>query len=214
MPAIDHDDLAIDLAEATLHGDLHVPAHAKGIVLFAHGSGSSRKSVRNRMVAGVLQAHGLGTLLMDLLTPWEDEVEDRRFDIPLLSRRMIAVVRWIHAQEAMSRLPIGLFGASTGAASALHAAAALPHLVMAVVSRGGRPDLALDALPHAQAPTLLIVGGWDGPVIDMNGTALDALRCEKALVIVPEATHLFEETGKLEEVARLAVQWFDRHLKR
>lgn len=214
MPAIDHDDFAIELAEATLHGDLHVPAHAKGIVLFAHGSGSSRKSVRNRMVAGVLQAHGFGTLLLDLLTQREDEVEDLRFDIPLLSRRMNAVVHWAHAQDALSTLHIGLFGASTGAASALYTAAALPDQVMAVVSRGGRPDLALDIVSHVQAPTLLIVGGWDGPVIDMNETALDALRCEKALVIVPEATHLFEEPGKLEEVARLAVQWFERHLKR
>ena len=211
--ALHQDDLDIVLPDAALHGDLHVPVNARGLVLFAHGSGSSHKSVRNRMVADHLQAHGFGTLLFDLLTVSEDEVDDLRFDIPLLSSRLVAVVEWAHGLKGIHALPIGLFGASTGAASALYAAAALPHLVRAVVSRGGRPDLATDILPRVQAPTLLMVGGWDGPVIDMNETALEGLHCDKALVIVPEATHLFEEPGKLEEVARLAVEWFARYLR-
>lgn len=205
-------DMPITLQDFTLHGDLIVPSEAKGIVLFSHGNGSSRKSPRNRWVAEVLHQQGFGTLLFDLLTVHEDEVEDLRFDIPLLSERLTAVTRWIHARSALIELPLGLFGASTGAASALYTAAALPQVVKAVVSRGGRPDLAMEALPDVEAPTLLIVGGEDGPVIDMNRTALAELRCIKQLEIVEGATHLFEEPGKLEEVARLAANWYARHL--
>ena len=209
---IREEDVPIALQDVTLHGDLIVPPEAKGIILFSHGSGSSRNSPRNRWVAEVLHQHGLGTLLFDLLTRHEDDVEDLRFDIPLLSARLIAVTRWVHSRSALIDLPLGLFGASTGAASALYTAAALPQVVKAVVSRGGRPDLAMDALPQVTAPTLLIVGGEDGPVIDMNQAAFDALRCIKQFRIVPGATHLFEEPGKLEEVARLAAAWYARHL--
>lgn len=193
-------------------GDLHVPQDAQGLVLFAHGSGSSRKSGRNRAVASVLRSHGIGTLLFDLLTRQEDEVEDLRFDIPLLSARLTQVADRVHQDPRLTHLPIGLFGASTGAASALNTAAARPVIIKAVVSRGGRPDLALDACTKVLAPTLLLVGGLDGPVIDMNREAFAELRCKKELVIVPGATHLFEEPGKLEEVAELAVAWFGRHL--
>lgn len=207
-------DIRIGLDEVSLEGMLTVPEAPKGIVLFAHGSGSSRHSPRNRMVAGVLQREGFATFLFDLLTPQEDEDPRARFDIPLLTERLIAVVQWTREQASLSALPLGLFGASTGAASALGAAAALPDEVTAVVSRGGRPDLAEAALPEVQAPTLLIVGGWDGPVIDMNRFALERLNCTKELVIVPEATHLFEEPGKLDAVAQLASQWFTRYLIR
>lgn len=206
-------DMDIDLGDVVLHGDLQVPEGARGLVLFAHGSGSSRKSVRNRMVAGALEAAGIGTLLFDLLTRSEDEVDDLRFDIPLLSTRLTRVTDLVHADVRLRHLPIGLFGASTGAASALNAAAAMPDMVRAVVSRGGRPDLALEACSRVQAPTLLIVGGLDGPVIDMNRAALDRLGCVKELVIVPGATHLFEEPGKLEKVASLAAGWFGRYLQ-
>ena len=206
-------DMDIDLGDVVLHGDLHVPDGARGLVLFAHGSGSSRKSARNRMVAGALEAAGFGTFLFDLLTRREDEADDLRFDIPLLSTRLQRVTDLAHADERLRHLSIGLFGASTGAASALNAAAAMPDVVRAVVSRGGRPDLALDACSRVQAPTLLIVGGLDGPVIDMNREALDRLGCVKELVVVPGATHMFEEPGKLEEVARLATAWFGRHLR-
>jgi pimeloyl-ACP methyl ester carboxylesterase len=205
-------DIVLRLPDAELTADLHVPDGAAGLVLFAHGSGSSRHSTRNRWVAEALRKAGLGTLLFDLLTRHEDEVEDLRFDIPLLSERLAAATRWAHAQAGLETLPIGLFGASTGAAAALNTAAVLPHLVQAVVSRGGRPDLALAALPLVQSPTLLIVGGADGPVIDINRAALHAIRCAKELAIVPAATHLFEEPGALEEVARLAVDWFMQHL--
>jgi len=212
-PAIDSEDLRMALPDAELAGDLHVPAGARGLVLFAHGSGSGRKSRRNRLVAAHLRTRQLGTLLFDLLTPREDSDEDLRFDIPLLSERLTGAVRWTIAQREVAQLPIGLFGASTGAASALNASALLPEQVKAVVSRGGRPDLALGALPLVQCPTLLIVGGLDGPVIDLNRAAFHGLRCPKELVIVPGATHLFEEPGTLEEVARLAGDWFATHLK-
>lgn len=204
--------MSIPLPGATLVGDLIIPHHACGLVLFSHGSGSSRKSPRNRHVAEVLRASGLGTLLFDLLTEHEDEVQDLRFDIPLLTERLTAVTRWTHAQPGLEDLSIGLFGASTGAASALQTAALLPMVVKAVVSRGGRPDLALASLPHVKAPTLLIVGGSDGPVIGMNRLALDRLTCAKRLAIVKGATHLFEEPGKLEEVAELAAGWYELHL--
>lgn len=211
-PELEAIDMPIPLGDVTLMGDLHVPQDAQGLVLFAHGSGSSRKSGRNRAVASVLRSHGIGTLLFDLLTRQEDEVEDLRFDIPLLSARLTQVADRVHQDPRLTHLPIGLFGASTGAASALNTAAARPVIIKAVVSRGGRPDLALDACTKVLAPTLLLVGGLDGPVIDMNREAFTELRCEKELVIVPGATHLFEEPGKLEEVAELAVAWFGRHL--
>jgi dienelactone hydrolase len=199
-----------------LEGDLVLPPHARGVVLFAHGSGSSRHSPRNRHVAARLQEAGLGTLLMDLLTPEEERSDARdghlRFDIPLLARRLEAAVSWLREQPATAALPVGLFGASTGGGAALVAAAARPRDVACVVSRGGRPDLAGDALPRVSAPTLLVVGGQDTPVIALNRQALARLAGERELVIVPGASHLFEEPGALDEVARLARDWFVRHL--
>ncbi|HSV15910.1 MAG TPA: dienelactone hydrolase family protein [Tepidisphaeraceae bacterium] len=199
----------------TLDGDLVVPDHASGVVLFAHGSGSSRFSRRNRYVAGDLQELGLATLLMDLLTADEERIDQvtahLRFDIHLLADRLVAATDWVRAQPEMSNLPVGYFGASTGAGAAL-VAAARPEMVAAVVSRGGRPDLAGDALPAVRAPTLLIVGGRDVQVIALNRTAMQQMRCEKQLTIVPGATHLFEEPGALEEVARLAGDWFQQKL--
>jgi dienelactone hydrolase len=200
----------------SLDGDLALPNDPQGVILFAHGSGSSRHSSRNRYVAKELRRAGMGTLLMDLLTTEEEEADARtghlRFDIGLLAERLLAATRWLHAEPETSRLPIGYFGASTGGGAALVAAAEAPEEVSAVVSRGGRPDLAGAALPRVQAPTLLIVGGRDQPVIAMNREALAQLRCEKRMEIVPGATHLFEEPGTLEEVARLAAAWFESHL--
>ncbi len=205
----------IPSGDAVLAGDLTTPDHAAGIVLFAHGSGSSRHSSRNRFVARELQTAGLATLLMDLLTAEEEVVDERtaelRFDIGLLARRVVDAIAWTRI-EAAPRLPIGLFGASTGAAAALVAAAERPDDVAAVVSRGGRPDLAGTALPHVMAPTLLIVGGEDGLVIDLNQQARARMRAETRLEIVPGATHLFEEPGALEAVAGLARDWLVRHL--
>jgi len=200
----------------TLQGDLVVPADARGMVLFAHGSGSSRFSKRNRFVAAELQAGGMATLLMDLLTP-DEEREDQftarlRFDIGLLADRLVAASDWVAREADIRHLVVGYFGASTGGGAALVAAAVRPDSVAAVVSRGGRPDLAGDALPVVKAPTLLVVGGNDGPVIEMNREALGELRCMKQLQIVPGATHLFEEPGTLEAVARLAGEWFERYL--
>ena len=201
-----------------LDGDLVVPEGACGIVVFAHGSGSSRHSSRNRFVAGELQRGGLGTLLMDLLTAAEERTDvftaEHRFDIPLLARRLTAAVDWFAGDATTAPLRAGLFGASTGAAAALIAAADRPARVGAVVSRGGRPDLAGQALARVAAPTLLIVGGNDEPVIELNEEVLAQLTCEKRLVIVPGATHLFEEPGTLEEVARLARDWFRTYLTR
>ncbi|MHB1144780.1 MAG: dienelactone hydrolase family protein [Thiobacillus sp.] len=197
----------------TVEGMLEIPDRAVGLVLFAHGSGSSRHSPRNNHVAGVLRAAGVGTLLMDLLTQEEDRDYSRRFDIGLLTQRLLEAARWVKLQPATRDLPLGFFGASTGAAAALDAAAALGADAKAVVSRGGRPDLASEqALLNVTAPTLLLVGGWDDGVIDLNQLAYDQLRCEKEMVIVPGATHLFEEPGTLEEVARQAADWFARHL--
>ncbi len=200
-----------------LDGDLSIPQEARGTVLFAHGSGSSRHSPRNRYVAQVLQKAGLATLLMDLLTGEEEAVDlstrQLRFDIDLLAQRLISAVDWLGKQEPLRLQPLGAFGASTGAAAALIAAAARPDRVAAVVSRGGRPDLAGAALPHVQAPTLLIVGGNDFQVIPLNRQALAQLgTVESRMEIVPEATHLFEEPGALETVARLAAGWFTRYL--
>lgn len=197
----------------TLEGTLEIPAEAIGVVLFAHGSGSSRHSPRNNFVAQVLRAAGVGTLLFDLLAEKEDRIYETRFDIHLLTRRLIAATFGFLKQSEYRGLAVGYFGSSTGAASALQAAAALCVTVGAVVSRGGRPDLAGRALPHVQSPTLLIVGGDDLPVIRLNRQAYDQMKAEKELKIIPGATHLFEEPGTLEEVARLAADWFQRHLR-
>jgi dienelactone hydrolase len=205
-------------ARVLLEGNLTLPEGARGIVLFAHGSGSSRFSPRNCYVAQQLNREKLATLLVDLLSPEEEAVDLRtarlRFNIGLLAERLVGVTDWLVRQPDTRPLRIGYFGASTGAAAALVAAAERPQIVRAIVSRGGRPDLAGPALARVEAPTLLIVGGDDTPVIELNRAALAQLRCEKRLVIVPGATHLFEEPGALDEVARLARQWSERHLAR
>jgi dienelactone hydrolase len=210
--------VAIPLTEATIQGDLTVPDFAQGVVLFAHGSGSSRHSPRNKYVAQILQDAGFATLLMDLLTAQEEAIDAQpaalRFDIELLARRLTEVTWWVVDQQQTANLPIGYFGASTGAAAALVSAAELPDLIAAVVSRGGRPDLAGGALRQVVAPTLLIVGGNDRTVLELNRKAFALLPGEKALEIVPGATHLFEEPGALEAVADLARQWFVRYLSR
>jgi putative phosphoribosyl transferase len=198
-----------------LDGDLHIPAHARGLVIFAHGSGSSRFSSRNRQVAEVLNEGGFATLLLDLLTPDEESVDVRtaeyRFDIPLLGRRVIAATDWAAGHPVLGELRIGYFGASTGAAAALIAAAERPGAA-AVVSRGGRPDLAGDALRHVRTPTLLIVGGDDEPVIELNHAAMQNMRATVELAVVHHATHLFEEPGALDQVQRLALDWFTRYI--
>jgi putative phosphoribosyl transferase len=206
----------VSAGQVELEGNLGVPEGAEGVVLFAHGSGSGRHSPRNRQVARALREAGLATLLIDLLTPDEEEIDLQtgrlRFDIGLLVQRLSGAAGWLEQNPDTDELRIGYFGASTGAAAALVAAARRPDEVGAVVSRGGRPDLAGDALPLVRAPTLLIVGGNDVPVIRMNEEALGRLRVEKGLEIIPGATHLFEEPGALEEVARLAAGWFTRHI--
>lgn len=209
----------IPLGAVRLEGNLDVPKGAQGVVLFAHGSGSSRHSPRNRYVAEMLRDAGLATLLIDLLTPEEEAVDQHtghlRFDIHLLADRLIGATEWLEKAPETAGLPIGYFGASTGAGAALVAAAQCREAVAAVVSRGGRPDLAGAALPRVQAPTLLIVGGEDRPVIALNREALDGLgSLARQLVIVPGATHLFEEPGALEEVARLAAAWLTCYLRR
>jgi putative phosphoribosyl transferase len=208
------DDVQIRSGAVMLEGDLSIPAGARGVVLFAHGSGSSRHSQRNQFVARTIREARVGTLLFDLLTREEEAVDSRtghlRFDIGLLAGRLIDATYWIKGE--LDYLSVGYFGSSTGGGAALVAAAKLAESVGAVVSRGGRPDLAGDALPEVTSPTLLIVGGLDYPVIEMNEEALARLRCEKELKIVPGATHLFEEPGTLQEVARLAADWFHRHL--
>jgi putative phosphoribosyl transferase len=209
--------VTVPTGDITLEGSLAIPDGARGIVLFAHGSGSSRHSPRNRYVAEELRLGGLGTLLIDLLTSAEEAVDERtralRFDITLLADRLVGAIRWLASEDATRRLPIGLFGASTGAAAALVAAAREPDRVSGVVSRGGRPDLAASELPNVRAPTLLIVGSRDQPVIELNETAMAQMTAPVELVIVRRATHLFEEPGTLEEVARLARDWFVRHLR-
>jgi putative phosphoribosyl transferase len=209
-------DMCLSLPSAELEGSLTLPAEARGLVLFAHGSGSSRHSPRNRYVAEILQAAGLGTLLMDLLTRDEDEIDrftrQFRFDIGLLGDRLTGAIDWLERQSETRELPIGLFGASTGAAAALQAAAARPHRVRTVVSRGGRPDLAGEALEHVQAPTLLIVGAADTPVIPLNDEALRRLQAPAEMRLVPGASHLFEEPGTLAAASALARDWFVRHL--
>lgn len=202
----------VHIGEQELEGLVTVPEGARGLIIFAHGSGSSRLSPRNTLVARALNGHSLATLQFDLLT--EDEASDRAnvFDIPLLGGRVVEAVNWARQDEEVGRLPVGLFGASTGAAAALVAAAELPEDVFAVVSRGGRPDLAQSVLDRVRAPTLLIVGGFDDVVIELNELALTALTCEKRLIIIPSATHLFEEPGALDQVVVAASQWFEDHL--
>jgi fermentation-respiration switch protein FrsA (DUF1100 family) len=197
-----------------LEGSLVIPAKARGIVLFAHGSGSSRHSPRNNFVAGVLHKAAIGTLLMDLLTQEEDSIYENRFDIDLLTWRLERATQWLSEPPTSASLPIGYFGASTGAAAALQAAATFGNAIGAVVSRGGRPDLAMEGLDRVEAPTLLIVGELDDVVIDLNRKAYDRLRGEKELMIVPGASHLFEEPGTLQKAAHLAAQWFSQHLVR
>ncbi len=196
-----------------LHGILAVPTNARGIVLFAHGSGSSRFSPRNNFVARVLQQGGIATLLMDLLTEEESQDRSKVFDIDLLTERLLAATRWVRRQPEIQTLAIGYFGASTGAAAALKAAVREGSEISAVVSRGGRPDLAADVLPQVKTPTLLIVGGDDETVVELNRQARNLLPGQAELSIIPGATHLFEEPGALEEVARLAREWFLLHLR-
>jgi dienelactone hydrolase len=209
-------DVVIPAGDVKLQATFTHPDGARGVVAFAHGSGSGRHSPRNRSVAAVLNDAGFGTALADLLTEEEERVDlhtgQLRFDIDLLATRVTAVVDWLGTRDDTASLPVGLFGASTGAAAALVAAAARPEVVRAVVSRGGRPDLAGNALPRVTAPTLLIVGGRDEVVLEVNREAYERLPSEKRLEVVPGATHLFEEPGTLERVAELATQWFSSHL--
>ena len=211
-------EVQIPAGRAVLSGNLTIPENALALVLFAHGSGSSRHSPRNQFVARTLNGGGLGTLLFDLLTPEEEALDiytrEHRFNIGLLAERLVHATNWTRQQDQSRDLRIGYFGSSTGGAAALVAAAELPQDVGAVVSRGGRPDLAGDALPKVQAPTLLIVGGNDDIVIELNEMARDQMRCEVKLEIIPGATHLFEEPGALEQVAKLASDWFSLHVGR
>lgn len=210
-------EVTIPAGAIRLNGELVIPPEAKGIVLFAHGSGSSRHSRRNQFVARALREAGVGTLLFDLLTAEEEEMERRtrhlRFNIPLLANRLVEATRWLDAQTSKGRFSVGYFGASTGAAAALVAAAELGGKINAVVSRGGRPDLAGAALERVTAPAFLIVGGDDTEVIALNEEAYARLRCEKQIKIVPGASHLFEEAGALEQVSRLASEWFSGHFQ-
>jgi putative phosphoribosyl transferase len=209
-------EVQIPAGRAVLSGSLTIPENAVALVLFAHGSGSSRHSPRNQFVARTLKRAGLGTLLFDLLTPEEEALDiytrEHRFNIVLLAERLVQATNWARQQDQTRDLRIGYFGSSTGGAAALVAAAELSQDVAAIVSRGGRPDLAGDALPKVQAPTLLIVGGNDDVVIELNKMARDQMRCEVKLEIIPGATHLFEEPGALEKVAKLASDWFAKHI--
>src|SRR3954466_12081899 len=211
-------EVQIPAERAALSGNLAIPENGIALVLFAHGSGSSRHSPRNQFVARTLNRAGLGTLLFDLLTPGEKALDihtrEHRFNISLLAERLVHATKWARQQEETRDLHIGYFGSSTGGAAALVAAAELPHDIGAVVSRGGRPDLAGDALPRVEAATLLIVGGYDDVVIGMNQSAQERMKAKTRLEIIPGATHLFEEPGTLEQVARLAREWFERHFGR
>jgi putative phosphoribosyl transferase len=213
-----HQLVSVPIDSIALEGNLAVPDRPLGIVLFAHGSGSGRHSPRNQLVAKALNDGRIATLLVDLLTEDEEQIDVQtrhlRFDIPLLADRLAGAIDWLETHDATRELPLGLFGASTGAGAALIAAVSRPTRVKAIVSRGGRPDLADQAIPAVAAPTLLIVGGRDDVVIALNQMALDQLRCEKHLQIVPGATHLFEEPGTLERVAALARDWFNMYLTR
>ena len=215
---IEQRTVRIAVGRLALDGDLSVPAYARGVVLFAHGSGSSRFSARNRHVATVLQEDGFATLLLDLLTPNEEELDrlsgEYRFDIGRLAERLIGAAEWLGSEDSTRSLPLSMFGASTGGGAALVAAAELPERVAAVVSRGGRPDLAGDALGRVVAPTLLIVGGNDDVVLELNRAALAKLRTTARLEVIPGATHLFEERGTLDEVARHAAAWFEAYASR
>jgi fermentation-respiration switch protein FrsA (DUF1100 family) len=204
----------IKLNGLVLRGNLSIPENATGMVIFSHGSGSSRLSPRNNYVAKVLNEKGLATLLFDLLTEDEDRIYENRFNIDLITMRLIDVTQWVQSQKEVKDLVIGYFGASTGAASALRAAAFYKNDIGAVVSRGGRPDLAMQELNKVTAPTLLIVGGWDHQVIQLNEKAYQELKCHRKLEIVPEASHLFEEPGKLQQVADIAAAWFNKWLQR
>jgi putative phosphoribosyl transferase len=214
---VEREAVRIDLGRVSVEGDLDVPARAAGLVIFAHGSGSSRFSRRNRSVAATLQQSGFATLLLDLLTRQEEAEDERsgrhRFDIPLLGARVVGATDWAQSRPDVAHLPLAFFGASTGAAAALIAAAMRPAVTRAVISRGGRPDLAEEALTHVAAPTLLVVGGDDEPVVEMNRAAMRRMRAPVTLEIIPGATHLFEEPGTLEEVARLAAAWCSRYLR-
>ena len=205
------EEISIPLSSVTLKGELALPENAMGIVVFSHGSGSSRFSPRNKMVAELIQQNGVGTLLFDLLTEEEDRIYENRFNIDLLVSRLIEATEWLIHNKETRKFSVAYFGASTGAASALRAAAYFGKTIKAVVSRGGRPDLALNSLPMVTAPTLLIVGQLDVPVIQMNKQAFDQLHCIKEMKIIPGATHLFEEPGKLTLVADLAITWYKEH---
>jgi putative phosphoribosyl transferase len=205
-------DVRIPAGEVDLDGTLDLPTDTRGIVVFAHGSGSSRFSPRNQFVAKELSKRDIGTLLLDLLTGGEDVVYETRFDIDLLSKRLGYVGDWLNTRPELKTTSVGLFGASTGAGAALQSAAQNPGKIRAVVSRGGRPDLAWEYLRQVPCPTLLIVGSLDEEVLELNRTAFRKLTCEKQLIVVPGATHLFEEPGKLDEVAHLASEWFERYL--
>ncbi len=209
-------EIKISINNKDINGSMEIPAAAKGIVLFAHGSGSSRFSSRNRYVAKILNENNLGTLLFDLLTEEEEKLDiytsEYRFNIKLLAERLITVTDWLLKEQFINGLKVGYFGASTGAAAALIAAAKKSDIIFAVVSRGGRPDLAMESLPEVKAPTLLIVGGEDFQVIELNKTALSMINVKKKLEIIPGATHLFEEQGALEKVAALSAKWFIENL--
>ena len=209
-------EILIRINSKSIYGNLEIPPKAKGLVIFAHGSGSSRFSTRNKYVAGILNKNNLGTLLFDLLTAEEEKIDnytaEYRFNIELLAKRLIDVTDWLIKEPSLKSLKLGYFGASTGAAAALAAAAKRPNIIYAVVSRGGRPDLAMESLPEVKAPTLLIVGGNDFEVIELNRTAYKNIPAKKKLEIIPGATHLFEEPGALEEVARLSAEWFLKYL--
>lgn len=218
MPSVSEEQLVrIPAGEAELEGNLVLPEGALGVVAFAHGSGSSRYSPRNRFVAETLRQRKLGTLLFDLLTTKEERLDEQtaqfRFDIPMLAARLAHAAAWLRSHAETAKLPIGYFGASTGAAAALVAAAAAPQNICAIVSRGGRPDLAGPELRRVKPPTLLIVGGNDLGVVDLNQQAFDKLTCEKRLAIIPGATHLFEEPGALAAVAKIAGEWFEQWMQ-
>ena len=205
-------EVTISVNDAELKANLVIPDEARGMVIFSHGSGSSRLSSRNNYVADVLNNKNIATLLTDLLSPDEDNNYQTRFNIPLLTTRLVQVTKWVQADAQLKNLPTGYFGASTGAASALGAAAELSNVIKAVVSRGGRPDLAMDALPLVKSSTLLIVGSLDTQVIDLNKRAYNQLKCEKRMEIIEGASHLFEEPGTLNKVARIAAEWFEQRL--
>ena len=207
-----NETIPISVGEVTLPGDLFIPENAKGLVIFSHGSGSSRLSSRNRYVAKVMQDKGIATLLFDLLTPEEDQDYQKRFEIPLLTERLIAVANWASQNEHTRNFTLGFFGSSTGAASALGAAAALGDKAKAVVSRGGRPDMAIPILSQVTAPILLLVGGDDFQVIELNQQAYDHMKGVKEMKLIPGATHLFEEPGTLEQVSEMAANWFEKYL--